>query len=128
MASSATELADSPLSLGYSLRVVLMLLIVLAAVVGMAWLLRRFTSGHNSAGDALKIVGGVAVGSKERVVLVELRDTWLVIGVAPGQVNMLYSLPKPENDGESIPAEQRLRPPHFSAWLNRAMKGRPHEK
>jgi len=93
----------------------------------MTWLLRRFTSGHGPAGGALKIIGGVAVGPKERVVLVELRDTWLVLGVAPGRVNMLHSLPKSESGGDPIPAEGNARARHFSEWLNRAMKGRQRE-
>ncbi|HCA27174.1 MAG TPA: flagellar biosynthetic protein FliO [Betaproteobacteria bacterium] len=127
-AAAPAAIPPSPLSFSRLLQVALGLSIVLAAVVGMTWLLRRFTSGHGLAGGALKIISGVAVGPKERVVLVELRDTWLVLGVAPGQVNMLHSLPKPESGGDLIPAEGKARAPHFSEWLNRAIKGRQRER
>ena len=43
----------------------------------------------------LRIVGGAMVGPKERVVLVEVGDTWLLLGVAASSVNLLHTLPKP---------------------------------
>ncbi|MNN99031.1 Flagellar protein FliO [compost metagenome] len=35
------------------------------------------------------------LGPRERVVIVEVADTWLVLGVAPGQVSKLHELPAP---------------------------------
>jgi flagellar protein FliO/FliZ len=86
---------DSPLSLGGMAQVLFGLLIVLAAVVATAWLLRRFSFGQHAANGAVRVIGGVALGQRERLVLVEIGETWLVLGVAPGQVNTLHSLPRP---------------------------------
>ena len=55
-----------------------------------AWLLKRFARGSWSLpAGAIKVIGGVAVGQRERVVVVEVGGTWLVVGVAPGQVRAL---------------------------------------
>lgn len=113
----------SLISFGGMLQVLLGLGLVLAAVAGTAWLLRRFSPGQIGAGGAVKIIGGVAVGPKERLVLVEVGETWLVLGVAPGQVNALHSLPRPE--GGTFPAEAGSAGEHgFSSWLKQAMQGR----
>lgn len=114
----------SPVSFGGMLQVLLGLGLVLAAVAGSAWLLKRFSPGQIGAGGAVKVIGGVALGPKERLVLVEIGETWLVLGVAPGQVNTLHALAKPE--GGAFSAEM---PPGggehgFSAWLKQAMQGR----
>ena len=42
----------------------------------------------------MKVIGGVALGPRERLVLVEVGDTWLVIGLVPGQIRTLHRLPK----------------------------------
>ncbi|MDP2828825.1 MAG: flagellar biosynthetic protein FliO [Sulfuricellaceae bacterium] len=93
---------------------------VLATVALVAWLLKRLAPGHVSAGGALKLVGGIAVGPKERVVVVEIGDTWLVLGVAPGQVTALHQLPRVESDvTEGAPSS-----PRFADWLGVVMKRR----
>lgn len=114
----------SPVSLGGMLQVLLGLGLVLAAVAGSAWLLRRFSPGQIGAGGAVKVIGGVALGPKERLVLVEIGETWLVLGVAPGQVNTLHTLAKPEGGAFVAEAPSGGGEHRFSVWLKQAMQGR----
>ena len=76
----------------------LQMLLGLAMIIGLIfaslWLLRRLAAPRGSAAQALRIVAGQAVGARERVVIVEVGDTALVLGVAPGQVTTLHSMPK----------------------------------
>ncbi len=67
---------------------------MLAAIVAVAWLLKRMNVAQQGSGNLLKVVGSVAVGQRERVVLVEINDTWLVVGVGPGQIRTLHTLEK----------------------------------
>lgn len=122
-AAQAPAAAPSLISFGGMLQVLLGLGLVLAAVAGTAWLLRRFSPGQIGAGGAVKIIGGVAVGPKERLVLVEVGETWLVLGVAPGQVTTLHNLPRPEGGSFSVEAESSGEQ-RFSSWLKQAMQGR----
>ncbi len=71
------------------------LLIVLGALALFFWFLRRFSPGQSGAQGVVKVIGGVMVGPRERVVVVEVGDTWLLLGVAGGQVNNLHTLPRP---------------------------------
>ena len=82
------------ISSGSVLQIIFSLLLVLAAVILVAWVLRRINLPQRGAASLLKVIGGVAVGQRERVVLVEVNDTWLVLGIAPGQVRALHSMPK----------------------------------
>lgn len=111
----APPLPASPVSLGGVLQVLLGLVIVLSTVAASAWLLKRFAPGQVSAGGSIRLIGGIAVGPKERVVVVEVGETWLVVGVAPGQVTALHNMPRIANlpEGNAQPGgEQR-----FSVWL-----------
>jgi len=55
---------------GSILQIIFSLLLVLAAIVLVAWLLKRMNVSRQGNGNILKVIGGVAVGQRERVVLV----------------------------------------------------------
>lgn len=71
---------------------VLGLLFVLAVMAFVTWMLKRVMPGVGKQQSAVRIVGGVSVGSRERVVVLEVAGRWLVVGVAPGQVNAIANL------------------------------------
>jgi flagellar protein FliO/FliZ len=77
-------------------QIIFSLLLVLAAIVMVAWLLKRLNASKLGGGNQLKVLGGVAIGQRERIVLVEVSDTWLVVGVGPGQIRTLHTLQKQE--------------------------------
>ena len=76
------------------LTVLMSLVLILGGFIAIAWFARRYFPGMSSQG-ALKVVGSTAVGSRERVVLVEVEDTWLLLGVGGGNVRLLHTLPRP---------------------------------
>lgn len=69
------------------------LALVLTLIFLCAWAVRRF--GLQPRGDErlLKIISSVMVGQRERVVVVEIGGSWLVLGVAAGQVQNLHTMP-----------------------------------
>lgn len=71
---------------------VLGLAVVLAVMALITWVLKRMMPGAGGQQSVVRIVGGVSVGSRERVVVVEVADRWIVVGVAPGQVNGIANL------------------------------------
>lgn len=108
---------------GSIFQVALSLLLVLAAVVLVAWILKRINLPQHGASGLLKVISGVAVGQRERIVLVEVNDTWLVVGVAPGQVRTLHSMPKADfpvpDAGASMGMDGK-----FQGWLKQMMEKR----
>ena len=114
----------SAVSSGSILQVILSLLLVLAAVVVVAWILKRVSLPQHGAGNMLKVISGVAVGQRERIVLVEINDTWLVVGVAPGQVRTLHSMPKTELPIPQTGALNTESGKTFQSWLKQVMEKR----
>ena len=96
-ASPLTALPASrdPLAMTSLWQMTLGLLFVLALIVGTAWIVKRSGKFHMAAGGGLRILGGLSMGSRERVVLIQAGDTQLLLGVAPGRVQTLHVLDKP---------------------------------
>jgi len=82
---------------------------------------KRFGPKNMVGGTTVRIVGGVSVGSRERVLVIEAADQWIVIGVAPGRVNTLATMPRQENTplAESTPVGK-----NFSDWLKHTIEKR----
>ena len=74
--------------------VLLSLMLILGGFIGVAWLVRRYLPGVGKQG-VVKVVGATMVGPRERVVVVEVDDTWLLLGVGAGQVRLLDKRAKP---------------------------------
>jgi flagellar protein FliO/FliZ len=78
------------------LRATLGLALVLGLIFAVGWLMRRIAPARSSGGGPLRVVGSQAVGTRERVVLLEIGEQWVVVGVAPGNVRGLATLPRGE--------------------------------
>lgn len=97
------------------------LVVVLGLMMGLAWWLKRFGPARNAGNAPLKIVGGVSVGARERVMVIEVADQWIVVGVAPGSVTTLSTMPRQETSA-SLPTNAV--PANFSGWLKQTIDRR----
>lgn len=93
--------------------------IVIVLIFASLWLLKRLSAPRGQAASLLKVVAATAVGPRERVVVVELGDNWLVLGVAPGQVTSLHQLPRVANVTPPPAAEG-----DFASWLKKTLERR----
>jgi flagellar protein FliO/FliZ len=103
----AAEALPQTSAFGAFFQALMGLLIVLAMLYGFFWLLRRYGPVQNSAQGVVKVVGGVMLGPRERLVVVEVENTWVLVGVAPGHISTLHTLTKPEGiDTTTLPTAQ----------------------
>ncbi|WP_207062437.1 flagellar biosynthetic protein FliO [Motiliproteus sp. SC1-56] len=95
------------------------LVLVLVLIFALAWLVRRLggTGGFGSRG--FKVVASLPLGARERLVLVQAGSRQLLLGVAPGRVNLLHEYEQPLLEPSSPVAEGA-----FSQRLREALKGR----
>ena len=101
------------------------LLMVLAFIALIAWLFKKIGFHPANRTGLLKIISSASVGQRERIVLAEIGDIWLVLGVAPGQINLLYQM-----DKKTLPVSEATDSPltsHFTEEL-RAHLERGHER
>jgi flagellar protein FliO/FliZ len=118
------------LGVGAVLQTIVGLLVVIGLVFGCAWLARRFGLQPGNRGGLVKTVGGASLGGKERVAVVEIGDTWLVLGAAPGNVRLLHTMPagsaSPDAVASVAPQNQGARAPlpgTFAQRFRDALKG-----
>ncbi len=119
LAFANTEGAAPGLSSGTFMQAFFGLILIVALIVGLAWFARKLTGGQAFGQGGLKIVGGVALGPRERLVLVEVGDEWLVVGIVPGQIRTLHRLPK-GSLAEMAPAVDKP----FAHWLKQVTERR----
>lgn len=98
---------------GSIVQMLLGLTLVLAMLIGSLWLLKRLTAPSGATSGLMRVVAGTAVGPRERVVLLEIGSTWLVLGVASGEVSMLAEVPR--QDLPTTPKSDAGR--DFASWL-----------
>ncbi len=115
----------STISTDAMLQMVIGLLLVLAVIGAIAWLLKRFAIIPSTATGVMKVIATTGVGQRERVVIVEVDNTWLVLGVAPGRVNMLHHMDKSSLD-KAANTLKNLSADNFPEQLNKSM-GKTHD-
>ncbi len=69
---------------------------ILLLILFVAWLVRRLGFAPQARNSKLlNVRASCQVGQRERVVIVEVDDTWLVLGVTAQQVTPLHTLARP---------------------------------
>ena len=103
------------------------LFVVLAMIVAAGWLLRRLQQragmGTGRRSQVISVVAQQMLGAREKVVVVEVDGTWLVLGVTQHNVQTLHTLPRPIEP--ATPAEpntnsgdgSNTKPPSFADAL-----------
>lgn len=93
--SAVPDLAGDPLGTSSLGKMALGLSVVVFLIVGMAWVMRRMGGIPGSSSGGLRVLGGLSMGTRERVVLIQVGETQLLLGVAPGRVQTLHVLDQP---------------------------------
>jgi flagellar protein FliO/FliZ len=84
-------------------RVIVGLIVVIAAILACGWLARRAGLAGRAPGGTMRVIDSLTLGPRQRIVLVEVADAWLLVGVTVGQMNLLHTLPAGE---VAAPAKQ----------------------
>src|SRR5690606_5769651 len=96
----AAPAPQSPASVGSLGGAVFALALVVGLILGLAWLIRRMPGlGGGAANPALRIVGSLALGPRDRLVVVEVGQTQLLLGVGAGGTRTLHTL---DQDRKSV--------------------------
>jgi flagellar protein FliO/FliZ len=120
-AQAAAQAAAQPAPASSLFQLLFGLVAVLGLMGGAAWLLKRFGVARSIAGAPVKVVGGISVGGRERILVVEVADQWIVVGVAPGRVNTLSTMPRQE---AQVSVSGTPDPANFSSWLKQTIEKR----
>lgn len=109
----AAEAVAPGISAGTYVQAGLALALIVSLLAGAAWLARKVSGGKGFGLGGMRVIGGVALGPRERIVLLEVGEEWLVVGIVPGQIRTLHRLAKGE-----LPAAEAAGPRSFAQWLH----------
>lgn len=81
---------------GQLTQLVLGLLLVLGLIFFLAWLLRRVQqAGPAGKGQVIELIGSRALGPRDRLVLVQVGNEQILLGLTPGTISALHVLKEP---------------------------------
>ncbi|MDP9108254.1 MAG: flagellar biosynthetic protein FliO [Pseudomonadota bacterium] len=119
-ANAAVVAAAAPSPAGM-LQVTFGLLVVVGLLFAVMWSLKKMGAGKHAPAGAVKVVGGVSVGNRERILVVEVADQWIVVGVTPTTISALSTMPRQVGVDLSPTAPLAK---NFSAWLKQTIDKR----
>jgi flagellar protein FliO/FliZ len=94
------------------------LLVVLAIFAVCVWAIKQLQRQQLGDGERLQIVGGLSLGMRERIVLVQAGKKQLILGVTPSRIETLHVL-----EGEDC--LNKITPENnFAHKLKQVMKGK----
>jgi flagellar protein FliO/FliZ len=110
---------------GSLLQTILALLLVLGLLLGLAWFLKRYGPRAMGASANVKLVGALNIGGRERIMVVEVGDQWIVVGASPGRVNALATMPRQEGaEAQATLAAHTPGAASFGDWLKNTIDKR----
>ena len=104
--------APEILSLGFSV------IVVVGVVILLGWLYSRLRFNGGAGSNTINIVATRGLGPKERLLLVEVGDKQLLVGMTAASVQTLHTFDRPVVADEGIREEQG-----FGDRLRTALKG-----
>ena len=121
---SSTALAQSqidtpalePLSMPYLLKLTGGLLLVVVVILVFAWLVKKFNLNQQSQNGLIKIIAGLSIGTRDRIVLLQIGEEQILVGLTPGRIEKLHTLSQPLDAPEA-----QLASSSFAEKFNRVM-------
>lgn len=111
------------------------LFVVIGCMLLLAWFIKRLGLANHHQTTIAKVISSVSVGSRERVVVLEIADRWIVVGVAPGRVNAIATLDNvsvsinPITTADTASVNAVLNPIANSPWMTAVQKFlKPHQQ
>ena len=105
VAQAAAAAAPVGSGLGGQLtQLVLGLLLVVGLIFVLAWLLRRVQQVGPGNAQVIEMIGSRALGPRDRLVLVQVGEEQILLGLTPGRITPLHVLKTPVNVDQSKPA------------------------
>jgi flagellar protein FliO/FliZ len=121
MAAPATETANATARAVSSVDMMswsIGLLIVLGVFFLCVWGLRKAAAlGEAGHAEKMRVLGGVALGMREKVVLLQVGKKQLILGVTPGRIETLHVL-----EGEDCLFREETSPSGLEAGFAHALK------
>jgi flagellar protein FliO/FliZ len=127
VAAPAQQAVATSAAAGSLLQTIFALTLVLGLLGGLAWFMKRFGPKSHVGTVPVRLIGALSLGGRERIMVVEVGNQWIVVGAAPGRVNALATMPAqgavPGQEGSTL-AEHQPPAASFGDWLKQTIDKR----
>jgi flagellar protein FliO/FliZ len=124
--SSAVQPIGAGPAAGSLLQTIFALCLVLGLLALLAWFMKRYGPKAQAGSANVKLVGALNLGGRERIMVVEVGEQWIVVGASPGRVNALATMAR-QPGAEAGPAALHPHQPSassFAEWLKQTIDKR----
>jgi flagellar protein FliO/FliZ len=97
--------AGNTLGPGQALQVLAGLGLVLGLIAAVAWLTRKLRSFQSPGGAHIRIIEGLSLGAREKLLLVQVDGRRVLLATCPGRIATLHSFPaddEPASFGQAL--------------------------
>ena len=110
---------------GSLIQTIFALCLVLGLLAGLAWFMKRYGPKAQAGSAHVRLVGALNLGGRERIMVVEVGDQWIVVGASPGRVNALATMPRqPGAEADATLRPQQPSASSFAEWLKQTIDKR----
>jgi len=104
VSDSSTLKSHTDIGASNYIQMLLGLFFIIAFIFTVAWLIKRMGTMRPSHSNNLKVVAGLNVGQREKIIVLQVMDQQLLVGVTPSNIQLLSKLENPiiEKAGSSF--------------------------
>ena len=120
--ATARASAGDTVAAGGLMQITLSLLLVVAVLIGISVLFKKFGLNRiNNGAFPVKVIGAMAISNNQRLMMIEVGDQWLLLGITPQNITTLTTMPRQENSGSAGSAGSPDKT-NFSTWMQSALE------
>jgi flagellar protein FliO/FliZ len=83
------------------------LVLIIVLIYGLSWFVKRFSQGGFMHNPTMKIVSALPLGTRERLMLVDVGGKQILLGVSATQINTLHVFDEPVVNNEKVQMEKK---------------------
>lgn len=84
-------------------QILVSLAFIILVIFAGAWMLKRLGKVNGLVSKDMRVLGNMAVGQRERILLLQVGQEQLLIGVTSSRISLLHELKEPIEVQESVP-------------------------
>ena len=103
---------------GNLLQVTLSLVLVLGLIIAISMGFKKFGINRMQSNLPVSVIGAVSIGNHQRLMVIEVGEEWIVLGVTPQNISTIPSLPR--QSAEVTVTD--ITKPNFATWMQSTLE------
>jgi len=86
---------DAGLNAGNLIQILVALFSVVLIIFALSIVLKKFNIFPGTSSGAIRVIAGISLGSKDRLLLIQIGDEQILLSAGPGNINKIHKLTTP---------------------------------